>query len=248
MQVWIDQPVEPTTLILAWQAPDAERDRLRWAVGAIDIGTTPIFRYFSEDELPSHNVNRTAQELRTAGFTGYPAFPYRPGAAFKTEILKTFLRRLPPPSRGDFEQYCAYFSIKPGARISEWLLLGLTEARLPSDGFSLVDPLAPAAETGDAVVEIAGYRYETGAAEDLKPGDALSLKPDPTNEYDPNAVAVLRAGKRIGFVNRLQAPTIRIWLEERQLECEVLRKNGRADAPRAYAKVSIRPKARELAA
>src|SRR6185312_9652459 len=247
MKAWIEHPVEPRQLMLAWQAPEGQKDRLRWAVGLVESRAADAFRYFTAEEVSAHNNGRTVDQLKAAGFAGYPAFTYEPGRRFDSEILKTFMRRLPPANRGDFSKYQEYFSIRPGARLSGPMLLALTEARLPSDGFSLVDPLDAAAEVCDAAFEIAGFRYEAGSR-DLNVGDPLLLIPEPTNEYDPNAVAVFWNGSRIGYVNRLQAPTIAKWLESRKVSSDVLRKNGRADAPRAYAKISVRPRRQHLAA
>jgi hypothetical protein len=247
VKAWIEHPLEPSKLFLVWQAPEGQQDRLRWAVGMIESRDLEIFRYFSAEELQTHNNGRTVDRLKAAGFAGHPAFPYEPGRCSDVDILKTFLRRLPPASRSDFDQYLEYFAIRPSSAISGLQLLALTEARLPSDGFSLVDPLDGAAEVCDAVFEIAGYRYEsTGGTLDV--GDELTLQSDPTNTHDPNAVAVHRLGNRIGFVNRLQAPTVCKWLATRSLACEVLRKNGRVEAPRAYAKIAVRRNPQHLAA
>lgn len=246
MKVWIEQPIEPKRLLLAWQAPDGQMDRLRWAVGAIENACS-TFRYFDADELPTHNAGRSLDRLRAAGFGGYPAFPFEAGRCFDKDVLRTFLRRLPPTSRGDFGRYQEYFSIRPGSTLSGPLLLALTEARLPSDGFSIVDPFDASITNCDAVFEIAGYRYEI-SGRDVEVGDELTLTTDPLNEHDPSAVAIHRRGERIGFVNRLQAPTVAHWLCANSVTCHILRKNGRVDAPRAYALISVGYRPKHLAA
>lgn len=247
MRVWIEQPVEPARLVLAWQAPDGQRDRRRWSVGEIHPTRTAVFRYFTDDELAFHNEGRTDQDLRAAGFAGYPAFPFSLGAAFSDEVLSTFMRRLPPITRSDFGLYQDYFSIPPGTGLSAPILLALTEARLPGDGFSLIDPFDPSVDCCDAPFEVAGFRYEAG---DARPpvGSELSLRPDFANVHDDQAVAVFWHEQRIGFVNRLQAPTVRSWLLERDVSCDLLRLNGRVGAPRAYARISVRPRVQTLAA
>lgn len=245
---WLEKPIDPTHLLLAWQAPDGQKDRRRWTVGMLwfDRGLL-TFRYFDRAELEALNFGRTEEELRRVGFAGYPAFQYEPGRVYDKDVLSAFLRRLPPATRADFAQYETYFSIRPGSMLPPLTLLGITEARLPSDGFSLVDPLSPDVSEGDAIFEIAGYRYQdVGQAPAI--GDRIELSPDPTNEHDPNAIEVLWQGSRIGFVNRLQAVTIGQWLRSREVECSVLRLNGRAGAPRAYAKITVRPKQSEIAA
>lgn len=246
---WLDKPIDPTRLILAWQAPDGQKDRRRWAVGELFelSDDTHAFRYFDHDELAKQNSGRDEDQLRVAGFAGYPAFQFALGKTFQRDVLSAFLRRLPPSSRADFAQYEAYFSIRPGSMLPPMTLLGLTEARLPSDGFSLVDPLDPDTAVGESAFEIAGYRYEAGSVTP-KVGDHLELRPDPLNEHDPDAVAVYWQSSRIGFVNRLQAPTIGYWLASRTIECSLLRLNGKAGAPRAYARIEVHPNQAGVAA
>lgn len=248
MKVWIEHPVEPSRLFLAWQAPEGEENRLRWAVGVLESeGATLSFRYFDEDEIRLRNSGRDLTQLRSAGFVGYPAFPFTPGAKFTSDILSTFLRRLPPPSRSDFGSYQEYFSIPPGTPVSGLTLLALTEARLPGDGFSLIDPFDPAVEVCDAVFEIAGFRYQA-PHRSLTEGCRLALLGEATNRHDPDAVAVYAGDARIGYVNRLQAKTVAGWMVNRDLACELLRMNGRPGAPRAYGKLTVRPKTRVIAA
>ena len=248
MRLWIEHPVEPRELVLAWQAPDGVDDRRRWAVGALSkVGAEVTFRYFSASEFQDKNAGRTVELLKDHGFAGYPAFRFEPGKVYSQSILETFERRLPPPSRSDFPSYLEYFSIRPGKPISLFTLLGLTEARLPGDGFSLVDPLEPDTGAGEVTFEIAGYRHE---AADVVPeiGASLTLVADPTNVWDSCAIAVYLGDVRLGFVNRIQAPALGGWLEDRRLECRLLRFNGRRGAPRAYAILRIDPEGRQLAA
>jgi len=50
---------------------------------------------------------------------------------------------------------------------------------------------------------IAGVKFRPGADEvlsKLDPGAELSLQPEPTNPYDPNAVKVMSGTRHIGYV------------------------------------------------
>lgn len=248
MKLWIEDPVEPRELVLAWQAPDGVPDRRRWAVGLLERGVSqPTFRYFSATEVEERNGGRDAGMLRQQGFAGYPAFRFELGRCYREQVLETFARRIPPASRADFPKYLEYFSIMPGSASDLFTLLGLTEARLPGDGFSLVDPLSPALERGEITFEIAGYRHE---APDIATeiGDKLTLRADPDNVWDDFAVAVFSGDVRLGFVNRIQAPVVGGWLASRHTECRLLRFNGRRGAPRAYALLKVWPSGSQMAA
>ena len=49
---------------------------------------------------------------------------------------------------------------------------------------------------------VAGFQHWDGALvlSELKPGMQLTLVPEPDNPYDPNAVAILFQGVKLGFV------------------------------------------------
>lgn len=51
-----------------------------------------------------------------------------------------------------------------------------------------------------ATFELAGGFKERTLVESLLPGDEVQLVPEPGNEFDPDAVAVLFRGVRIGYV------------------------------------------------
>jgi len=120
-------------------------------------------------------------------------------------------------------------------------LLAVTEAQLPSDGFSLIDPLDSSAAAVDFVFEIAGFRHSMRPVVPFQQGQMLTLIPEPENSWDPSAIQVMAGGLRIGYVNRLQAATILQWLGTREVQCCIARLNGKQDSPRAYALARVRP-------
>jgi hypothetical protein len=251
LEHWIEHPAEPRELILAWQPPSSVSDRFRWAVGRIahDQGGV-VFDYFDDQSFPRYNAGRSIEQLRQATYAGYPAFDLkkRPEGGYRDYALEAFLRRLPPTSRSDFGNYLAYFCIPQATRMSPLALLAATEARLPSDGFSLINPLDPLADCVEVVLEIAGFRHYRNNAPNLTLDDPLQLEPEPSNRHDPGAVRITSRGRTIGYVNRLQAPTARTWLTSRTLQCWVARLNGRPEAPRAFAFLQVRPAAHVAAA
>ena len=242
MEHWIRYPAEPTDLLLAWQAPSSVPDRARWAVGLLQrVGNDAVFRYLIDPELRALNLGRTSIELGQAGFAGYPAFPAKraPKGGIWEHALEAFLRRLPPMSRPDIGAYLEYHRIAPPTQLSKFALLGVTEARLPSDGFSLVDPLDPALMFADVVFEVASFRHYSNL--DIRVGQQLELVAEPVNPRDVGAIRVHASGELIGYVNRLQAATIGTWLRDRLLSCWLVRLNGTTSTPRAYAFLEVRP-------
>ena len=252
MDCWIEAIGHPDRLILAWQAPDEYKDRVRWAVGELTgEGNGGRFRYYGGDEFRRLNDGRDSGQLTSAGFLGYPAFdPRRMSTSgdFREGVIDAFMRRLPPASRSDFPRYLEHFRLRSADGLSHLSLLAVTEARLPSDGFSLIDPLNADTLARDVVFEIAGHRHNTRNRNALVAGQPLMLVSHPDNAHDPNAVRIEASGDLIGHVNRLQAATFGLWLKERAVSAWLLRLNGTPEKPRAFAFVRVRALANRKAA
>lgn len=249
MENWIERVLEPRRLFLAWQAPDHMKDRHRWAVGVLEpAGDDCTLRYFySGTNFEGRNSGRSFDELIALGYQGYPAFPLR-REMHTGGVLSAFMRRLPPQTRSDFQEYKHQFRLSTGLNfLSDFSLLGHTEAKLPSDGFSVVDPLDKATEQCDLMLEVAGYRYYAESIQ-LAIGDPISIQAEPTNKFDPDAVMICAAGKKIGNINRLQARTFQHWLRERNVSGVIERLNGRPGRPRAFIFVRVRPASANMAA
>ena len=74
---WLERIIEPDRLVLAWQAPDGRgADRFRWAVAyVIRDGADARLTYLAPGPLFSElNAGRSFDDLRNAGYSGYPAF------------------------------------------------------------------------------------------------------------------------------------------------------------------------------
>ncbi|WP_441261142.1 HIRAN domain-containing protein [Bradyrhizobium sp. 521_C7_N1_3] len=250
MENWIRKAPQPSQLFLAWQAPDQFGDRFRWAIGVLRRdGSDFAFRYLKEGpEFEAANQGRTLSEIRSLGYDGYPAFKIR-DEVYKGDIGSVFMRRLPPRTRSDFGEYKQQFRLAPEVMLSDFSLLGVTEAKLPSDGFSLVDPLDAGETECELMLEIAGFRYYVA---DLprRPniGDVVTIAAEPESKFDPNAVKVCLDGRKIGNINRLQCQTFLRWLPDRRVSAVIERLNGSATKPRAFIFTRIRPKASSIAA
>jgi hypothetical protein len=251
MENWIERASEPRRLFLAWQAPDQFGDRFRWAVGIVTPrGNDYTFRYLAPgSEFESFNQNRQYEELHELGYQGYPTFNFK-RLVHERDVLSVFMRRLPPRGRSDFQDYTKQFRLARNLRLSDFALLGRTEAKLPSDGFSMVDPLDPELDWCDLMLEIAGFRYYANEADvkNLTIGQAVEIVPEPENPKDPNALKFLSSGRKLGYVNRLQTKTFLRWLAERRISAVLERLNGGAEKPRAFVFVRVRPLQAKVAA
>jgi hypothetical protein len=242
MENWLENICDPEILYLAWQAPDHFGIRFRWAVGVVkprDDGYA--FRYFEPgQEFESYNDGKKYEEMWALGYAGYAAFSTKV-REHTSGVLEALRRRIPPRGRSDFAQYMKHFRLRGNLPLSDFSLLGRTEATLPSDGFSLVDPLNGGAECCDLMSEVAGFRYYAKEAGDIvRLGATVEVRAEPENKYDANAVVFLINGKTIGYVNRLQTGAFRQWLTTRKIEAHVERINGKVERPRVFLFVRVR--------
>jgi hypothetical protein len=240
---WIQHTSEPSKLWLAWQAPDSP-ERFRWAVGQlISTANGLIFHYLTPGkEFEAVNQGRTYEQLLASHFSGYPAFSLKQ-VKHREGVLEAFKRRLPPRSREDFLDYQRHFRLPGWTVVSDFALLGITEGKLPNDGFSLVDPFSDDVEFRDVLLEVAGFRYrEEQQRENVRVGCPVSLVPEPTNCHDPHAVAVHLSGQTIGYINRLQAPAFLRLLADCRIEAWIERVNGKPSHPRLFIFIQIRPR------
>lgn len=237
---YIEHVHEPLRLILVWQS--AEPPRSRRAVAEIvrpDEGTDhALFRYLVGTE-----------DLETAkreGFVSFPAFR-KLDQEYEAGVVDLFMGRLPPRDRGDYERYLGQFRLRPSTRITDFGLLAYTGAKLPSDGFALIDPLEDIEGPVDVLLEVAGFRHQSPLSPSALPIGALAeLRSEPDNQHDSNAISICVGGTRIGYVPRQQAPALGDLLRRGEIDARVERVNGQADRPLVYLFTSIRPRSRGM--
>lgn len=235
---FIDHVLEPKRLLLVWQGPEGSSRRSRYAVAE-------LVRQ-SEDQVRFQYLVDTAdfKNACAEGFINFPAFR-KVEQIYDLGVVDTFIRRLPPRTRGDYKQYLEQFRLRPGTSISVFALLAYTGAKLPSDGFSIVDPLDDVSQAGELLIEVAGFRHVAKVPlEALSPGDEVEFAPESGNAHDPYAVTVMTHGQKIGYVPRQQARAIRALQESRSLSARIERLNGSTARPVVYLFAELRPAAK----
>lgn len=234
---FIEHIHEPHRLLLIWQSADPPRSRR--AVAEIvrdDVQSRPVFRYLQG--TPDF------QAARSEGFVAFPAF-LNVEQSYDLGIIETFLRRLPPRTRGDYPNYLEQFRLHPETQISDMALLGYTGAKLPSDGFSIVNPLEDVSQPCDVLIEVAGFRHTSKLhRDDLILGTAATLAEEPDNPHDCDAMAIYVGDERIGHVPRPQAPALCSLTRRGEVHMTIERINGQPERPVVYLFTRIRPHAK----
>jgi hypothetical protein len=217
---------QPNRLLLVWQSPEG-KSRMRFVVGEVCLDENEyVFRYLINTE----DYNNARDE----GFVCYPAFR-RTNLEYRESVLETFLRRLPPRKRGDFSKYLQQWRLTPEIDISDFALLGHTGAKLPNDGFSLINPFDNIDAPHEFYIEVAGFRHQEGVSlHDIEEGMSVNFVPEPDNLKDQYAIRIEAAGRKIGYVNKVQCAAFNRWIQRFAITACIERINGTQERPLIY--------------
>ncbi|NNM58918.1 MAG: hypothetical protein HKM04_03805 [Legionellales bacterium] len=228
---FIDHMIEPTKLLLVWQ-PSDERYRTRYTVAEINrVG---------DDSTLTYLVNTPdfieANKLREFNFLD-SLFGERTNT--RENALDTFMSRLPPRTRGDFSEYLENFRIKPDATFSDFALLAYTGAKLPTDGFSVINPFEDVEKEYEFLLEITGFRYNQ-QNNPIEIGAEASFLPSFYEERAEDAITIIINEQKAGYVTRALIPTVQQLIKQNRIKSAYVEKmNGSRDRPAAYLYVSV---------
>lgn len=179
-------------LYLIWKDPQT---RVNFTIGKLSRGAKYTFEYFGE-----------VDEAEKRGWTKFEVFPE--AKTYESEVLfPVFASRLPDRKRRDIDKILEKYNL---SEFDEFELLRKSEARLPIDTYSFIDPIFPEEETVQREFFVMGVRHKTpceGKDCSLLPkvnvGDELEFEAEPENNYDVNAVKVrTKSGEVLGYVPR----------------------------------------------
>jgi hypothetical protein len=170
---------------------------LRLVVGTLSmVGSRGSFVYDGEN----------IEEAKALGFSGYPGM-YDLSAEYNGQAFHSFVSRLPSRERPELEKILEGWGAN--LSMSDFQLLGLTFATLPTDLFELIPVILPVQGT-EFYTNLAGIKAyaDSEIIRQLEPGAELDLELDPTNEFDGSAVAVLHQSNRVAFIKRVHCESV----------------------------------------
>lgn len=228
---FIEHIIEPDKLLLSWQAP-THRQRM-FVAELIRDGDSADLVYLKDSNEFS--------EAENLGFKGYPGFVID---EMKHEnVLPSFMRRLPPRSRGDFNRFLGALRIKPETDISDFTLLGYAGAKLPDDDFTVIHPFENANVPFELMVESQGYQHYSADF----PKDQLTtemqayFEAEPDNQHDPDAIRITINNVKVGYVCRGLTASFHKWMQSGlAISAYVERINGTDQHPKIYLYVSVK--------
>ncbi len=143
---------------------------------------------------------RDAQQLGFAPFQAFPDLEH----VYQTQDLPAFFQnRLLQPGRPDYPQYLQELGLE-SATATPVKILARSGGRRVTDPLEVFAEFVPSADRLEAHFFVRGIRHQVGAEEavgELRPGDELHLKPEPTNAINAKAHLLLcRDGRAVGYV------------------------------------------------
>lgn len=187
-----------------------------WRSGTPDKGAwAPIGKLERVDGVYRFVYTHGAQTLE--GFRSFPGMADL-GAVYESEALfPIFANRLLSRSRPEYEAYLTWGGFDPNNPPDPLAILGVTEGIRQTDQLEVFPCPAPDAD-GCYLTKffLHGLRWVPQEAVErvgrLRVGEGLALMPDPSNLYDPQAIAVWTIDERnpffIGYVPRYLANDI----------------------------------------
>ena len=179
-------------LLLIWKDPETRRN---FVVGKLTKSDKYTFEYCNE-----------FLKAEAYGWAKFDAFPDE--KVYESDTLfPVFSSRLPDKKRRDINNILNKYGL---ASFDEFELLRKSEARLPIDTYSFIDPIFSDEEIIEREFFIMGIRHHAACEgkdckllPPLEKGEELVLEREPDNEYDSNAIRVLtRKNEFLGYVPR----------------------------------------------
>jgi len=232
---YIEHIIEPDRLLLSWQPPrDSEHPRTRMFVAE-------LLRNGNDADLTYLLESDDYKNAMSMGFGGYPGFSIE--KVKHSNVLAAFMRRLPPRSRNDFGRFLTALRLNADVKdnISDFALLGYSGAKLPGDGFCVINTFENAQAPFEFLTNVEGYSYyKKKISYDVNIGDSLGFNFEPDNKFDNNAVAIMLDENKIGYVCRGLNCSFAKWIKKGlSLQASIERINGTKDKPKLYALVKF---------
>lgn len=220
---FIENIVEPTKLLMTWSSSE-QIHRTRYTIAELHkVGDKVTLRYLAN--------TKDFREAQKKGFESYPAFP-NTDIEYDHGVVDVLMRRLAPKSRSDYSQYLTNYRIKPETKLSNFGLLGYTGARLPSDGFAIINPFFKTEGPFEFLVEIAGYRHLSKTEASTLIGSKASFRKNFDNERQEDTVEIFINETHTGYITRALVPDFIAWMKSGRIKDSWVEKiNGNPGHP-----------------
>ncbi len=179
-------------IYLSWRKGKGFR---RYLVGVLKRNSSEGMRF--------EYVKEVIEKAQKDGFTPYVDFPVI-DQIYTNNVIEIFGQRLMKKERTDIQSYYDFWEIDPYYKDDVFYMLAYTQGMLSTDNFEFLADFQPVANIS-FVTEIAGLSSRKIESGQIKPGDILSFKREPDNEYDKFAVKVFKTDLDLGYLKKVHS-------------------------------------------
>lgn len=176
-------------IYLSWRKAAGAR---RYIVGVIEKHAALYSFHYDADEV---------NKARNDGFALYIEFPDI-NKRYSENVLEIFSQRLIKSDRPDIKSFYDFWEIEPKYRNDKFYLLGHTQGLLPTDNFEFLADYNPIRGL-HFLSDIAGSSHYTIHSDKVQRNDILTYELEPDNQYDKNAVMVMKGDLKIGYIKKI---------------------------------------------
>ncbi|SEK94815.1 HIRAN domain-containing protein [Carnobacterium iners] len=195
-------------LCLLWQDVNT---RSWFHIGNLTLDPDGVYSFFYETD----SINKGLEEALENGYRLHPTFPDVDKTYLSESLFSAFSRRLPDRKRKDYVSVLSDLGINGTS--TDFDLLSLTGGAVNSDLYEFVQPIQFDDTNHQFKLDffVRGWRYH-GEKEKLSQSDQLVLEVEENNEFDQDAVYILKNNKnKIGYVPAFYSSFIKSILMEK---------------------------------
>ncbi|WP_333696436.1 HIRAN domain-containing protein [Flavobacterium sp.] len=182
----------------------------------------------SGDDIVFKYINDQVKEAQKIGFLNYPDFPDF-NKEYSTNLKTALTLRLMPKTRADRNDYLSFWNAN-GEGLDWFDELGFTQGELATDTFEFLAEY-PKRHNGigiNFISSIAALSHLDLSPDCVKIGDKLRFELEPKNQFDKNAVKILKGKDLIGYVKKGHNLFFhKVKEEEVEIKVTNLEKNGK---------------------
>lgn len=179
-------------IYLSWRESLGGR---RYIVGVLKRNATEGIRF-------SYLIKEVEKAIKN-GFSPYTEFPDI-NKEYTDNVLEVFGQRIMKSERADISDFYDFWEIDPQFQDDKYYLLAHTQGLNPTDNFEFLADYNPHKDFR-FLTDLAGLSHTRLKADEVKPGDILTYKLEPSNLYDRYAVQVFKGDKEIGYIKKIHS-------------------------------------------
>lgn len=177
-------------IFLSWRKGPGSR---RHIVGVLKRNATEGVRF--------SYLKEGVEKAKVDEFSPYTEFPDI-DKEYRENVLEVFGQRIMKSERSDIADFYDFWEVNPKHKDDVFYLLAHTQGLNPADNFEFLVEYNPTKDLR-FLTDIAGLSVSKLPVGSLRPGDILTYRTEPTNEFDKDAVLVLKEQTPVGYIKKI---------------------------------------------